>query len=88
MKKQNIQIAKEPTVSYGFNTVQQLKTQIAEVIGTTDSVSVLQNCLSYIKKQVKTNKEYSARLQELNTLTRNIKIEFEGDERSLYILNK
>ena len=40
MKKQNTQIAKEPTVSYGFDTVQQLKKQIAEAIGSTDNIGV------------------------------------------------
>ncbi|MBR4115687.1 MAG: hypothetical protein IKK40_06715 [Bacteroidales bacterium] len=88
MKKQNTQIAKEPTVLYGFDTVQQLKKQIAEAIGSTDNIGVLKKCLSYVKKQVDTKKVYSSRLQELNMLTKNFDRYIENDERSLYIINK
>ncbi|MCQ2606482.1 MAG: hypothetical protein MJ204_08095 [Bacteroidales bacterium] len=88
MNKQKTQTTKEPTVSYGLDTVQQLKAQITEAIGTTENISVLQNCLSYIKKQICTKKTYSSRLQELNNLTQNLAVKLDNDERSLYILNK
>ena len=88
MKEQNSQMAKEPTVLYALDTVQQLKTQIADAIGSTENIGVLKKCLSYIKKQVNNKKMYSARLQELNALTQNIAIDVENDERSLYMFTK
>ncbi|MBO7124548.1 MAG: hypothetical protein J6V74_01745 [Bacteroidales bacterium] len=88
MKEQNSQMAKEPTVLYGLDTVQQLKTQIADAIGSTENIGVLKKCLSYIKKQVNNKKIYSARLQELNALTQNIAIDAENDEKTLYLINK